>query len=47
MKTGIESLGVYVPDETVMTSSSLMKKCSREPSWDLERSPGSGSAIYH
>lgn len=39
MKTRIESLGVYLP-ETVMTSKNLLKKCSREPSWDLEKITG-------
>ncbi len=39
MKTRFESLGVYLP-EPVLTTAELIKKCSQQPSWDLEKITG-------
>lgn len=39
MKARFESLGVYLP-KTVLTTNDLIKKCSVQPPWDIEKITG-------
>ncbi len=39
MKSKIESLGVYLP-KNILTTSDLMKRCNKQPRWDLEKLTG-------